>query len=247
VTVAGEPAEPDGQEPEFSALMRDALTKGIGGWRGTIDSSIPVLVFVIVKLFEPLKPAVGAAAGAGVALMLVRLARRQSVQQAIGGLGGLAIACLFALRSGKASGFYLPGILYACFLAAIGAVTMAVNWPLAGIVLGFLDEQWKDWRDEPRLRRLAGGLTGMWTLFYAIKAGISGSLYVSDHSTGLAGVRLALGWPPFILLGLATVSLTRRAMAPEPLPMAPERTRGRASGVPPSPPSDHRAEPRARK
>jgi hypothetical protein len=241
VTPAGEPAvafpppvdpalvdapatPPDGDEPEpeFSALMREALLQGVGGVRGTIDSSVPVVVFVIVNLATTLRPAVAAAAGAGVALMILRLIRRQSIQQAIGGLGGLAIACLFALRSGKATGFYLPGILYGCFLAGLGAVTIVSGWPLGGVALGFLDERWKQWRTTPRLRRIAGGLTGMWTCFYVIKAGIGASLYVSNHATGLAGVRLALGWPPFILLALATAAVLRNVFEPEDVPVVQE-------------------------
>src|SRR5205823_2856212 len=71
--------------------FRGAVLDGIGGWRGMVDSSIPVAVFAIVNIATALRTAVYAAVGAGVAVAVLRLARRQSVQQAVSGLFGLAI------------------------------------------------------------------------------------------------------------------------------------------------------------
>jgi hypothetical protein len=199
------------QQVEFSAVMRKAVLDGIGGWRGTIDSGLPIVVFAAVNVATSLKTAAIAAAVTGVAVALLRLARRQPVQQALGGLAGLAIALVLALRTHKAANFYLPNILYGMALAAVGAASLALARPLAGVIMSFLDERWAHWRDEPDLRRRANLITGMWTVWYTIKGGFSGALYVSHHSTGLAGLRLALAWPPDQALAYLTVRLVKGA------------------------------------
>ena len=46
-----------------------------------------------------------------VALLAVRLVQRQSVQFVVNSLVGIAIAAVFASRTGKAEDVFLPGIL----------------------------------------------------------------------------------------------------------------------------------------
>src|SRR4051794_37328390 len=61
----------------------------------------------------------GAAAVTGLGIVALRLIRKESLRQALGGLAGLTVAVLFAATSGEARGFFLPGILVD---AAYGAV-----------------------------------------------------------------------------------------------------------------------------
>jgi hypothetical protein len=192
--------------------MRQAVLDGIGGVRGIVDSSLPVLVFAVTNLLAPVRVSVAAAAGAGVAVIAVRLVRRQTVQQAVSGMFGLGIACLFALRTGKASGFYLPGILYAAGLSGVASISVLARAPLAGYLFALFDPRYAGWRDSPVLLRVFEIVTASFACWYVVKAGISGALYLNDHSTGLAGVRLALGWPPLILLVLLAIGMARNAL-----------------------------------
>ena len=180
-----------------------------------VDSSVPVAVFAIVNIATALRTAVYAAVGAGVAIALLRLARRQSVQQAVSGLFGLALAALLALRTHKASNFYLPGIIYGGVLALAGFVSVVLRRPVVGYVFGFIDPKYATWRERPAVVRAFQRLTLVWSSWFAFKTALSLLLYATNHATGLAGVRLALGYPPLILLVLLTLGAARRALVAE--------------------------------
>ena len=93
------------------------LAKLIGGKRGIIDGALPPLVFVVANGIattrggrsSALALAIGAALGTGAALVVLRLVRRETLKQALRGLAGLAVAVAFALHSGEARSFFLPG------------------------------------------------------------------------------------------------------------------------------------------
>ena len=68
-----------------------------------------------------------------------RLVRRQSVQQALSGLFGVAIAALIAYRTGQARGYFLYGILTSFGYAAAFLVTLVIRRPVVGLVWEFLD------------------------------------------------------------------------------------------------------------
>ena len=192
--------------------FRAAVIGGIGGWRGMVDSSIPVAVFAVVNLATSVRTGVYAALGAGLGIAALRLARRQSVQQAISGLFGLGIAALLALRTHKATNFYLPGIIYGGVLAVAGFVSVVVRRPVVGYVFGFVDTKYATWREHPALLRTFQRLTLMWAGWFAFKTALSLVLYATDHATGLAGVRLALGYPPLILFVFITLGSARSAL-----------------------------------
>ena len=73
-----------------SALLASAL----GGWAGVIDSGLPFVVFTIAYLVTDrnLETTLYAALGTAAVLALLRLVRRQSLQQVFSGLIGIAIA-----------------------------------------------------------------------------------------------------------------------------------------------------------
>src|SRR3954451_18133762 len=105
----------DGEEPlpSFSEQMAQQL----GGVRGLVEASIPVLLFVIVNFLGDhfswwsLRTSLFISVGAALSLALYRLARKEPIRHAINGVFGVAIGAFIAYRSGDARDFYLPGIL----------------------------------------------------------------------------------------------------------------------------------------
>ena len=97
---------------------RRPLMAALGGGRGLLDGGAPSLLFVAVNAIagaqatRPVALAIAstAAVGTGLALVILRRARRQPTRQALAGLAGLVIAVLFAAGSGEARAFFLPGI-----------------------------------------------------------------------------------------------------------------------------------------
>jgi hypothetical protein len=168
--------------------------------RGMVDSGLPVLAFAIIVPFSDVEVASFVSLGVGLALAVERLVRRQSVQQAFSGLVGLGIAVLFANLIGKSKGFYLPGIIETLVLAGVLIVSLLVRRPLVGVIVALLDEKCQGWRQRPLLRRAFFRVTLAASVFYTAKGALGLALYVTNHSSSLAGVRLALGLPPYLLL-----------------------------------------------
>jgi hypothetical protein len=205
--VTGSAQESEEPVPSFSAQLAEQL----GGWRGLVESSIPVTVFVIVNIVTSLRPAILVAVASGLLIAVFRLSRRQSVRHAVNGLFGIFIGAVIAWRSGEARDFYLPGIIIsgAYALAMVGSI--AVRWPLVGWIWSVvLDKGSTRWREDPVLLRTFGWLTGLWALIYLIKVGIQSGLYLANQDEWLGVARIALGWPPYALLLAVTVWSVRR-------------------------------------
>ena len=194
--------------PSFSEQLADQL----GGIRGLIESSVPVFVFVLVKLAWPLRPTLVAAVATAVAIAVYRLTRRQTVRHAVNGLFGVFIGVVIAWKTGNAKDFYLPGILLSLGYAVAMLVSVAVRRPLVGWLWSLVMGGGRTaWREEPRLLRTFGWLTVLWASIYVVKVVVQTGLYLTDQVTALGVARLALGVPPYLLLLAVTVWAVRRA------------------------------------
>lgn len=200
------------QLPTFS----EQLASQLGGVRGVIESGVPVLVFVISKLLLPLTPALVVAVTSAVLIAVWRLARRQSIRHAVNGLFGIGIGAFLAWKTGSAKAFYLPGILISLGygLALLGSVL--IRRPLVGWVWSVLVAKGStEWRGNPRLVRTFSWLTVLWAVTYLTKVAIQAIVFQhtpdTDPGTALGILRLALGYPPYLLLIAVTVWAVRRA------------------------------------
>ncbi len=168
------------------------LVESIGGWRGLVDSGLPVVVFVVANAVAGLQAAIWAAIGAGVVLVGIRLARRQTVQQAISGFFGILIAAFIANRTGEAKGYFLFGIWASFLYAGVFLVSLLARWPLVGLIWEYVDGRGigTAWRKDRPLMRVYTALHA------ALGAGLPGprpgpALPVRPGPHRLAGVRPA--------------------------------------------------------
>jgi len=198
-----------------AAAPPTGLPPALGGTRGLVDGGLPPLVFVTVNTVAAaqttrptaLVAAIGAAAATGLGIVALRLIRKESLRQALGGLAGLTVAVLFAATSGEARGFFLPGMLVDAAYGVVFAGSALVGYPLVGTLYGLLYRR-RDWRDDPRLRRLFLLATFGWSAVFAVRAGVQAFLYREDLPGLLAVGKLLLGWP----LTIAAVALTLAAV-----------------------------------
>jgi hypothetical protein len=206
--VTGQEVDTDEEPlPSFSEQLADQL----GGWRGLIESSIPVTVFVIANIVLALRPAIIVAVASGLIIAVFRLFRRQSVRHAVNGLFGIFVGALIAWRSGDARDFYLPGIIISAGYAAALIFSAVFRWPLVGWIWSVvLDGGKTRWREDPVLLRVFSWLTVVWAAVYLAKVGIQYGLYLAHQDSMLGIARLALGWPPYALLLAITVWSVRR-------------------------------------
>ncbi len=195
-----------------------ALAEAIGGVRGIIDSGAPIVVFVVVVAVGTLRAAVLAALGVAVVVSGIRLARREPVRYAISGCLGVGVSAVVALRTGKAEGFFLPGIAVQAVygLAFLGSI--AVRRPLVTVVLRGLG------RPVPG-RRIALATTALWAGVFLVRAVVQGALYLAGQPGWLAAVRIGMGWPLTFLALAATASAVR--------PRSTDQAPGARSGIGP--------------
>jgi Protein of unknown function (DUF3159) len=224
-TAAMDEADTDAEEPLPS--ISEQVAEQLGGVRGLIESSIPVLVFVLANVIggwfhwadksDKLKVAVVVAVATALLIAVFRLIRKQPIRHAINGLFGIALGAWLALRSGDERDFYLPGILLAVGYGVALIASVLVKRPLVGwiwsVVMAGGSSQW---RSEPKLVRTFGWLTLLWAAIYLVKAGVQAVLYTADMATMLGVVRIVLGYPPYLLLLAVTVWAVRRARAENP-------------------------------
>ncbi|MFD6524429.1 DUF3159 domain-containing protein [Isoptericola sp. NPDC060185] len=126
--------------------------QAVGGVRGVVEAVLPGLLFVVIYVVASmggdergaLTWALVASVGAALVALAVRLAQRTPITQALGGLLGIGVGVFWAWRSGEAQNFYVWGLwTNAAYLAAI-LVSLAVRWPVVGLVVeavrgGFAD------------------------------------------------------------------------------------------------------------
>jgi hypothetical protein len=207
---AGTDQADDDRLPTFS----EQVAQQLGGWRGILESSIPVIVFVIANIITDLRVAIVVAVGVALAIAVGRLFQRRPIRHALNGVFGVALGAALAWRTGEARAFYLPGILISLGYAVALLGSVAVRQPLVGWIWSVVAAGGRsDWRSNPRLLRAFAWLTVGWAAVYLAKVAVQSALYVANLETWLGVARVALGFPPYALLLAGTIWAVRRIMS----------------------------------
>lgn len=183
------------------ALIRRRLSDALGGVRGSLETTLPMLAFVITwTTTQDRTLALGAAGGLVLVLLAARLVAGQSAQYVISGIFAAAIAAFFALRSGRAEDAFLPGILMSVAYGIGSLVSILVRWPLVGFLIGAADPAAREgdpfrWRRNDAAVAVCSRLTLVLVAIYVIRVGIMGPLYLTDNIAGLTVSKVVLGWP----------------------------------------------------
>lgn len=197
---------------------RHELLEAIGGPQGIADSSIPALAFVLVYTFNgnELSSAAWVAVGVGALITVVRLLRRESLQFALAGFAGVALAAFIASRTGKAEDFFLPGLLLNAGYALAYLISIAVRWPLIGVILGPIGGEGMAWRKDPELVRLYSRASWIWVGVFTVRLAVQLPLYFADALLALGIAKTAMGLPIFLLAIWLTFLVLRRGEEAEP-------------------------------
>jgi hypothetical protein len=117
---------------------RHLVLEQLGGWRGMIDATLPTVAFILANSAGGLRVGIWAALGAALLVFLVRLVRRESVQQAFSGLFAVAIAVAIAAKTGEARDFFVLGIVRNTGIGVVLLGSVALRRPLIGYLAEFL-------------------------------------------------------------------------------------------------------------
>ena len=196
------------QGEEFS------VAEAIGGPRGVAESVVPTLLFIVlyVATGSVLLSSSTAVAAVAVALIL-RIVQRQSPATVLGGLIGVALGAVLAIRSGEGSDFYAPGIVINAISLLVLLVSLLARRPLVGLFIGLLD---------PRVQeagRVYGRATWLFIALYASKLAVQVPLLLTGRVAALGVAKLAMGLPAFAVIAylvwlMHRALLARRGPAP---------------------------------
>jgi hypothetical protein len=196
---------------ETPERTKPTLLEQMGGPMGMVDSGLPVVVFVVLNAVAGLGWGIGAALAAGVIIAILRLVRRKPATQAIGGLFAVGVAAFIAWRTGSAKGYFLLGIWSYVVYGGVLLLSIAVRWPLVGVLWEGLNGRASTWRANRRLVRLYDWATLVWVAVFAIRFFVQHYLYNTDQVGWLATARLAMGYPMFALAAILTVLIVGNA------------------------------------
>ena len=140
----------------------------------------------------------------------MRLVRRESPRHALSGLVGVAFAAFIATRSGRAENFFLPGLLANAAYAAAFLISLAVRWPLVGVIVGQLDGEGNAWRGDPVRVRAFARATWLWAGLFVVRLAVQLPLYLASAVVALGIARTAMGLPLFAVGLWLTWRLVRR-------------------------------------
>lgn len=221
---AATPATP-GQVPPADAppvdahtveeVVRAKLAQALGGRRGMVESALPTIGFTLTYVTtHDLRNSLTVGIGAAVVLLVVRVLARQPVQFVVNSLVGIAIAAVFASRSGRAEDVFLPGIIYNAVYAVLLTVSVLVRWPLVGVMIASVTGDLTSWRQDPGVVRLCSRLTWLLVLPCAIRVAVQYPLYLAGEVGWLGASKIALGWPLQVAALAAMAYLLARGRTP---------------------------------
>lgn len=192
------------------------LYEALGGPQGIADSSAPALAFVIAYTVSGsnLELAAWIAVGVGALMAALRIARRETLQYALAGFLGVAIAAFIASRTGRAEDFFLPGLLLNAGYATAYAISIAVRWPLLGVLVGPILGEGLAWRDDPERLRLYTKASWIWVGVFLTRLAVQLPLYLAGAVLALGIARTAMGLPIFIVALWLSYLILRRDSDP---------------------------------
>ncbi|MGY3520859.1 DUF3159 domain-containing protein [Micromonospora sp. PTRAS2] len=169
----------------------------LGGRRGAVDATAPPVAFALGWLAtgHSLVGGVAAAVVAGTAVAAWRLRRGDRPRSVLIGLLAVCVAALIALRTGRATDFFLVQVLSNVASALAWAVSIVVRWPLLGVLVGVALRQRGRWRRDPALLRAYGRGSWVWAATYALRVAVFVPLYLGGQVVALVVARVALTWP----------------------------------------------------
>ena len=185
----------------------------MGGPKGFVYSTVPVIVFVTANAFLPLPVTIGIAVAVGLGLTVFRMWRGEKIVSAVGGLLGVAVAAGIVAVTGSARDFFVIGIWASLAGFVVTAASILARRPLTGIVWNAVHGGEHAWRADRAVLRAHDLATGLAALVFGARFVIQQWLYVVESTGGLGIARVAMGTPLTIVGALVVIWAFRRSSA----------------------------------
>lgn len=200
------------------------VLRSAGGIQGIAESILPGLVFLIAFTIdrENLAMAVTASLAVAAVFTVARLVQRKPLTQALAGFIGVGLSAWLATSTGKAENFYVLGFFTNVGYILAMSISVAVRWPIAGLLFGFIRNEGLEWRKDPK--RIRAYSIGTWVIVavLVLRLVVQVPLYFMGEQglAALATTRLIMGAPLYILGIWIAWLITRPAPVPAAAPEA---------------------------
>jgi hypothetical protein len=185
------------------------------------DAILPTASFVVVWLIAqaaswPQPILLGGLASVVVAgvVAVVRWRGGERPGAAAVGLLIAVVATLIALYTGRAEDFFLPRIVANAGSLAAWLVSIAIRWPLLGLVVSAALGKPRSWRDDPDLVRGYSRASWLWAAQYLVRLVVLLPLWFADRVVALGVAQVVLTWPLVLVCALGSWPLVRSALPP---------------------------------
>ncbi|WP_168627395.1 DUF3159 domain-containing protein [Cryobacterium sp. BB307] len=191
-----------------------SLLKAVGGVRGLIEAILPGMGFLVIYTFTGnLVASVLAPVAVSAVFVIVRLVQKTPATQAFAGLAGVGISAVLALLTWRAEDSFVPGLIINVVSVLVLLVSIAVRWPLIGVIVGLLAND-SHWRQDANKRRVLYIATWLWVGLFSARLLVQAPLYFSSNTEWLAATKLLMGVPLYAGMLWVTWMLVRWAYSP---------------------------------
>jgi len=214
VSKAGIGQVAPGEIPTGSSLLR-----AVGGVRGLVEAILPGLGFLVVyAITREVLPSVIAPVALALVFVIVRLLSRTPATQAFAGVFGIALSAGLALFTGRAEDNFALGLIINVVSLVVLLVSLAVRWPLIGLIAGVLTNELTEWRKHKAKRRVLTVATWLWVGVFSVRLAVQAPLYFAQQTELLAAMKLLMGIPLYAAMlwvtWLLVTSVYRKAGEP---------------------------------
>ncbi|MDL5154615.1 DUF3159 domain-containing protein [Actinomycetospora termitidis] len=194
----------------MAATKAPTVLEQMGGAKGFVYSTIPVLVFVAANTFLTLPVTIAVSLAAGLALTVFRLVRGEKVAQAIGSVLGVAVAVAIVAFTGSPKDFFVIGIWASAAGFVVTAGSLLARRPVTGVVWNLLHGGKHPWRGDRAVLRAHDVATLAAAVVFGARFVVQQWLYLADATGGLGVARIAMGTPLTVLGALVVIWAFRR-------------------------------------
>ena len=176
------------------------LLAAAGGIRGIAESVLPGLVFLVVfTMTRDLAVSLVGSVAVAAVFLVARLAQHTPLTQALAGIAGVALSAFLAMKTGKAENFYAVGFYTnAAYIVAM-VVSIAVRWPVLGLLFGYARNEGVRWRHKTERLRAYRAATWILVGVMAARLAVQLPLYFAGNVDALGAMRLIMGVPLYAL------------------------------------------------
>lgn len=193
------------------------ILAAFGGVKGLFDSGIPSLIFLILfNITHDLVHSAQWSLGFSALIAIYRLIKRETLQNALSGVFGVAICYWFSRSTGKAEDFYLPGLITNLVYAIAYSLSIISGWPIVGLVLGPLLGENFLWRKHPERKRVYVRASWLWVGMFVARLVVQYPLYKTGNINLLGTARVVMGYPLFIATAWGTYLIVKTVPKVEP-------------------------------